>query len=613
MRSRYHSLIPLVVTILILAIWTGCVEPISPDGPVDPDTVQLSLQVSVPGAGLVTKASVEADDAENALHDLRVWAFIHGGKDTDNAIAYDPNPKTSANGYTAQLSFKKSDIGLLGDSDDSVVAIDIYVLGNASSVGFTLGAGATRTQVRDAFISGDGPTGFGSACVESVPDGSVSGQGKGLPMSCVYENFDITFLRYGFTAEQLNAIKGKATAEETKGQPYSLSSLTGDNEKLSSVQKNYIEESLCPETGDPAAFPTWSELWSKLSPKIELTRAVSKVYFFFAKKASLTDDFMITRIDFLTGSGDDDGMIPDKSFLFPVAKESGVAVPDGVSHPILNWEYPLGMTADEPPAYKKVAAVENPLLLRWTGTETAKDYLATLNGSGASKQMVYLRESDRPLSGTLTYRRGESKVDLHASFAFSPPSCFPRNGVWIVYGYFVGESSDYLQIVAYVVDTEDHPWTEKLLLPSDLNNQIQVDGTNGKLDPNTLFNPDNVIELDELEETMTIEGKTVTIRTAEIKSGRAAVVQVLPFGPTGGQVSLYLDGNPGAFLIEPSAPQPINGKSMIFTIQNNPDVEPDNQVGMLTFFVELPGTDRIVSADSEFMDQYERYRFIRRK
>lgn len=207
--GRFHRLIPLLASILMLVPWTGCVEPISPEGPDASGSFRLSLQVALPDAGLLTKSDpVSSTDAEKALHDLRVWAFIHGETPGDEAVAF-ANPTVSTTGSTSvTLSLKKDAVSLLDNPNVASVAVDIYVLGNAASAGFdtSLGLNATRTQVRDAVLSGTEATGFGAACVSTVP-------GTGLPMAAYIENVDVTSLRTGTNLDPISVELKRAVSK----------------------------------------------------------------------------------------------------------------------------------------------------------------------------------------------------------------------------------------------------------------------------------------------------------------------------------------------------------------------------------------------------------------
>ena len=62
---------------------------------------------------------------------------------------------------------------------------------------------------------------------------------------------------------------------------------------------------------------------------------------------------------------------------------------------------------------------------------------------------IYLRESDKQLTGTITYTiGGEEKI---ANFAMQQAGDFSRNHTWIVYAYYAGTGSLQVQSL-YVKD-----------------------------------------------------------------------------------------------------------------------------------------------------------------
>ena len=66
----------------------------------------------------------------------------------------------------------------------------------------------------------------------------------------------------------------------------------------------------------------------------------------------------------------------------------------------------------------------------------------------------YLRESDKKITGTITYTVGSSTTELSAPFTMSEAGDFSRNHTWIVYGFFAGKDN----LKVFSVDVND--WTE---------------------------------------------------------------------------------------------------------------------------------------------------------
>jgi hypothetical protein len=89
------------------------------------------------------------------------------------------------------------------------------------------------------------------------------------------------------------------------------------------------------------------------------------------------------------------------------------------------------------------------------------DYEALINEGIQNGELtefgpVYLPESDKRLSGTISFRFNNDK-QLSASFSMANGD-FRRNQTWIVYAYYLGSSKLEVNTVK-VVDWEDVPGT----------------------------------------------------------------------------------------------------------------------------------------------------------
>lgn len=91
-------------------------------------------------------------------------------------------------------------------------------------------------------------------------------------------------------------------------------------------------------------------------------------------------------------------------------------------------------------------------------TETAEQYEARLDAAISQDSQVgpiYLRETDKTISGTITYRISPDDEDMTARFSLSAGDVFSRNHTWIVYACFVEETMK-LQLRVVVLPWE---WT----------------------------------------------------------------------------------------------------------------------------------------------------------
>lgn len=167
---------------------------------------------------------------------------------------------------------------------------------------------------------------------------------------------------------------------------------------------------------------------------VQLTRAVSKLRFVFAKTAGEAA-VSIKSIKLNVG------MIPDVEYLFktPVSMTYNIAAVELLSTPI-----------------DDIAETADPTAFTYTDQE-AQDY-EDLIYEAASKETpevtvrgpIYLRESDRQLTGTITYTI-EGGDEQTVEYAMQQAGDFSRNHTWIVYAYYAGSGN--LQVESlYVKD-----------------------------------------------------------------------------------------------------------------------------------------------------------------
>ena len=177
---------------------------------------------------------------------------------------------------------------------------------------------------------------------------------------------------------------------------------------------------------------------------VQLTRAVSKLRFVFAKTAGEA----IVKIKNIKMNV---GMIPDVEYLFktPESMDYNTVEADLLSN-----------------AINDIAKTADPTLFIYTN-QTAQAYENLINeaASKATPEVtvygpIYLRESDKQLAGTITYTIGEG-ADQTANFAMQQAGDFSRNHTWIVYAYYGGSGNLQVQSI-YVKD-----WSTK-----DLNHQV---------------------------------------------------------------------------------------------------------------------------------------------
>lgn len=159
---------------------------------------------------------------------------------------------------------------------------------------------------------------------------------------------------------------------------------------------------------------------------VKLERAVSKVRFVFANTTGSSHLY-------ITGITLDAQMIPNKEYLIP---RTPMVIDGGYN----NSSVTLFSGSDNP-----VASVANPTLYIYDGQE-AQEYENLINtfisNTATEDNLIevgpfYLRESDKKLSGKISYKIGEEEQP-DGVFSMDQAGEFSRNHTWIVYAYHLG-------------------------------------------------------------------------------------------------------------------------------------------------------------------------------
>ena len=177
---------------------------------------------------------------------------------------------------------------------------------------------------------------------------------------------------------------------------------------------------------------------------VKVARAVSKVRFVFCNSSDAVDQKLTIKSITI-----DDGMIPKEEYLFLEDAYTGRNYNVGREYeaaaPLVN-------------AAKEVRSYSSPTEYAWGG-QTGEKYDSLINKGIEDKRLTevgkfYLRESDKKITGTITYTVGNSTTALSAPFAMSEAGGFSRNHTWIVYGFFAGKDN----LKVFSVDVNG--WTE---------------------------------------------------------------------------------------------------------------------------------------------------------
>ena len=429
----------LMVTMLL----TACSDH-SGEGSDEKGDCFLNIYVYAPEHPMLTRADVgtiaSRTAKEHMVHTLQIWVFNHRDGSLVGYLEAEPTFLNETDGQEMfQMKVKKE----FADHPENV---DVYVVANAF-IDFT-----NRVKNYDLIYIND------------------KNEVKELTLD---KNTERTKLEKAMIGEGSFGVKQK---EETENVLYipAVSSVPVAGLPMSGVLKNQ------PIYG---SYPTLRVGTQDAMATLQLTRAVSKLRFVLCQKKEKDNAkkklVSIGKIE-LNGS-----VIPTASYLMPVEKPSYTSV-GYVSTPI---DY--GSIEEE--NIGVIPSVKNPMVYAYE-TQSAQEYedlinhaadgdesrkaenIAWLNGYGARNNVpelkvenftgailqtnslswpqlmelgpTYFRESDKKLTGTITYtvqereKNGEEWTDWKtehktADFSMADPGDFLRNHSWIVYVFYM--------------------------------------------------------------------------------------------------------------------------------------------------------------------------------
>ena len=196
---------------------------------------------------------------------------------------------------------------------------------------------------------------------------------------------------------------------------------------------------------------------------VKLTRAVSKLRFIFSRDVG--DPVKITGIKLgVDLEGNQIPLIPTKEYLFLKADHSLYNISDTYVTPATGG---TELLPSDSPLRSDIKSNEDPLKYTYQPGQDAQDY-EDLIANGISENKLsgvvpyYLRETDKKLSGVITYQIGSSTTDRKAKFEMKTEGDFSRNHTWIVYAYYGVDGMKVVSVYSQEwneVKTEDvHSW-----------------------------------------------------------------------------------------------------------------------------------------------------------
>lgn len=188
---------------------------------------------------------------------------------------------------------------------------------------------------------------------------------------------------------------------------------------------------------------------------VTLTRTVSKLRFIFSRDDGNTVKITSIKLGAVVDSENHEttlSQIPTEEYMFLKADHSiyhiGNTYVDGGTE----------LLPDDSPLREDIKTNEDPLKYAYQPGQNAQDY-ENLIALGLSENKLsgvgpyYLRESDKKLSGVITYQKGNAEETMKATFEMKAAGDFSRNHTWIIYAYY---GVDGMQVVTVYSQN----WTE---------------------------------------------------------------------------------------------------------------------------------------------------------
>lgn len=389
-----------IAALLMLSTMASCSDQDS-QVPATGDEAYLNLSFSTASnttsrasrAGNIGNDETQANpNQESDIHNIKVWVFKTGTGGEAKPIAYKEDTPTAVGGSTVNSKYTLNLRFLRKINGEELKNIDLYILANSES-----------TNMADKL------------------------NGKNLRSITRAELQGVTFDNpFGITAE------GKAqTTEVPNGKGLPISRAITNIELAKHVADTEIEA-------------------KGKGIKIPLVRAVSKLHFYFARKANAnTENVKVTRIEI------DGGTFPTESYIFPDEEEytkadANKAATSGKYGTPSYDPTPLKLDGVE---YTGIKEVEDPLTYKRGETETAQAYMDRMNTKIGGHNLSYLRETNKPITGKIYYLLADGSIEKSKEFKIPSSGNAIRNRELVVYGYFLKGGT-------FCLDWQVMPWNK---------------------------------------------------------------------------------------------------------------------------------------------------------
>ena len=332
-------------------------------------------------------------DSESDIHNIKVWVFKTGSGDDAHPIAAKEDTHPAVDGKPVNGNYTLSLKFLRKMNNEDVTNIDLYILANSESTNANL-KGKTLYTITRKYLK---ELTFTSPFGINKGDGSAETTdvpANGLPISRAITNIDVSKF---------------AALTEAEAQNKSIT--------------------------------------------IPLVRAVSKLHFYFARKAgeeAMTGNVKVTRIVI------DGNTFPKESYVFPDEEDFATANANtaATSNKYVTPSYVPTTLKLDGVENTGIKAVTDPLAYkRDEKTETAQAYMDRMNEEIGGHDLSYLRETNKPITGKIYYKLAEDGFERFQSFTIPSSGTAIRNRELVVYGYF-------LQGGALCLDWQVMPWNK---------------------------------------------------------------------------------------------------------------------------------------------------------
>lgn len=390
-----------IAALLMLSTMASCSDQDS-QVPATGDEAYLNLSFSTAstttsragGTGNIGNDETQANpNQESDIHSIKVWVFKSGTGASANPIAYkEDNTPTAVGGGTANGNYTLNLRFLRKINGEELKNIDLYILANSESTNMADKLNGkdlrsiTRTELQG--VTFDNPFGI---TAEGKAQTTKVPNGKGLPISRAITNIELA--------------KHVADTEiEAKGKGI----------------------------------------------KIPLVRAISKLHFYFARKANAnTENVKVTRIEI------DGNTFPTESYVFP--DEENYATADAnkaaTSGKYGTPSYVSTLLKLDGVENTGIKEVEDPLTYKRETNETAQTYMDRMNTEIGGHNLSYLRETNKPITGKIYYQLTDGSIEKSQGFTIPSSGKAIRNRELVVYGYF-------LKGGALCLDWQVMPWNK---------------------------------------------------------------------------------------------------------------------------------------------------------